>query len=475
MTRRLSIAAALALSASALSGCMVGPNYHSPEPKAPAQTPLHEAAAPAFVGEEPPVQWWHLFDQPVVDRLVNEALAANTDLRVAAANLKQARAVLRESRVQLFPSTSISASYQHSRQSGASFGQAGSFEADVYDAGIDASYQVDLFGKIARTLEAGRADVAASQATYDLTRVTVVAETIRAYADACAAGRQLTVAQQSLKLQEDTFDLTQRLEKGGRGTGLETSQAGSQLEQTRATVPGYEAQRKAALFRLAVLTGKPPAEFPADVASCETLPTVSKPIPVGDGASLLKRRADVRAAERRLASATAQIGVATADLYPSISLGGSVGSTALKPGDLFSDSGFRFGLGPLISWNFPNIGVAKAKIAQAKAGAEAALATFDGTWLTALQDTETALANYVAAGTRVETLGRAVAQGQEAARIARLRFDRGAEDFQTVLDSERSLSAAEALQATAQSDFSDATISLFLALGGGWQTETAGS
>ena len=465
MKRSLIPAAALAL-----SGCMVGPNYVSPAGKAPAQAPLSEAGAPGFVADEPPVEWWHLFDQPVVDRLVGEALAANTDLRVAAANLRQARAVLRETRTQRLPSTTVSGSYSRTRQSGASFGQSipGS-ELDVYDAGLDASYQVDLFGKIGRAIEAGRADVAASQATYDLTRVTVVAETIRAYADACAAGRQLAVARDSLRVQQDTFDLTRRLEEGGRGTGLQTSQGAAQLEQTRADVPTFEAARKSALFRLAVLTGKPPAEFPADVASCETSPTVSKPIPVGNGATLLARRADVRAAERRLASATAQIGVATADLYPSISIGGSIGSTALRPGDLFSDKGFRFSIGPLLSWTFPNIGVARARIAQARAGADAALATFDGTWLTALQDTETALANYVAAGTRVETLRRASTQSEEAARIARLRYRAGAEDFQIVLDAERSLAAAEAQLAAAQSQFSDATISLFLALGGGWQ------
>ncbi len=463
----------LAATALALSGCMVGPNYVSPAPKAPAQAPLTQAAAPGFVGEEPPVEWWHLFDQPVVDRLVNEALAANTDLRVAAANLRQARAVLRETRVQRLPSTTVSGSYSRTRQSGASFGQnTGGTDLDVFDAGLDASYQVDLFGKIARAIEAGRADVAASQATYDLARVTVVAETIRAYADSCAAGHQLAVAKESLRVQEETFDLTRRLEQGGRGTGLDTSRAGAQLEQTRADVPTFEAARKGALFRLAVMTGKPPAEFPADVASCETSPTVTKPIPVGDGTSLLARRADVRAAERRLAAATARIGVATADLYPNISIGGSIGSTALSAGDLFSDKGFRFSLGPLISWTFPNIGVARARIAQARAGADAALATFDGTWLTALRDTETALANYVAAGTRVETLRRASAQSEEAARIARLRYRAGAENFQIVLDAERTLASSEALLAQAQAEFSDSTVSLFLALGGGWQTAT---
>lgn len=459
------------ISAFALSGCVVGPNYVSPAANQPAQGSLTQASAPGLAPEEPPAEWWHLYEAPVVDRLVAEALAANTDLRVAAANLRQARAVLRETRTQRLPSTSISASGTYSRTPGASFGQPNlNFEQELYSAGLDVSYQVDLFGKIARTIEAGRADVAASQATYDLTRVTVVAETIRAYGDACAAGRELAVARESLRVQEETFDLTRRLEQGGRGTGLDTSQAGALLEQTRASVPSYEAQRKAALFRLAVLTGKPPADFPADVAQCETPPTVAQAIPVGNGASLLARRADVRAAERRLAAATARVGVATADLYPNITFGGSVGSTALNLGDLASSSGFRFSVGPALSFSFPNMGAARARIAQAEAGAEAALATFDGSWLTALQDTETALANYTAQGQRVETLRRGRDQSSEAARIARLRYRAGAENFQVVLDAERSLASAEALLAAAQAQFSDATVSLFLALGGGWQT-----
>lgn len=458
-----------------LAGCAVGPNYVSPAPKAPAQGELSQANAPGFVPDEPPADWWKLYDTPVIDRLVGEALAANTDLRVAAANLRQARAVLRETRSQILPSTTVSSQATHARTPGAAMGiPNASFEGETYTVGLDASYQVDLFGKIARGIEAGRADVAASQAAYDLARVTVVAETIRAYSDACAAGQQLKVASQTLKLQEDTFDLTRRLEAGGRGTGLETAQGGALLEQTRATVPVFEAQRKAALFRLATLTGKPPAEAPADVAGCETVPVVKQAIPVGNGATLLARRADVRAAERRLASATAQIGVATADLYPNISIGGSIGSTALDPKDLFKSSSFRFSVGPLLSFSFPNMTVARARIAQAKAGADAALATFDGTWLTALRDTETALAAYVAQGQRVEALRRGRDQSGEAARIARLRYRAGAEPFQTVLDAERSLASNELSLAQAESDFSDATVTLFLALGGGWQQSPQG-
>ncbi|MBB4100635.1 efflux transporter outer membrane subunit [Sphingomonas kyeonggiensis] len=458
-----------------LAGCAVGPNYVSPASKAPAQGELTQANAPGFVPDEPPADWWKLYDTPVIDRLVGEALTANTDLRVAAANLRQARAALRETRAQRLPMTNLSAQGTHSRQPGAAMGiPNASFEGETYTVGLDSSYQVDLFGKIARGIEAGRADVGASQAAYDLARVTVVAETIRAYSDACAAGQQLKVANSTLKLQEDTFDLTRRLEAGGRGTGLETAQGAALLEQTRASVPVIEAQRKAALFRLAVLTGKPPSEAPTDVAGCEAVPVVRQAIPVGNGATLLARRADVRAAERKLASATAQIGVATADLYPNVSIGGSIGTTALDPKDLFKSSSFRFSIGPLVSFSFPNMSVARARVAQAKAGADAALASFDGTWLTALQDTETALAAYVAQGQRVEALRRGRDQSGEAARIARLRYRAGAEPFQTVLDAERSLATNELSLAQAESDFSDATVSLFLALGGGWQQSPQG-
>jgi NodT family efflux transporter outer membrane factor (OMF) lipoprotein len=464
----------LVLASLALSGCVVGPNYISPGPQQPGQKPFAGAASPAFVPTEPPTNWWRLFDAPVVDRLVAEALAANTDLRVAAANLRQARAALRETRSARLPSTEISASAGYGRTAGSTVGASGAGpEGATYDVGFDLGYQLDLFGRITRAVQAGRADVEASQATYDLTRVTVVAETIRAYADACSAGRQLGVARDTLRVQEDTFDLTRRLEAGGRGTGLDTSRAAALLEQTRADVPSFEAARKGALFRLSVLTGKPPADFPTDVAACETPPRVSTPIPVGDGATLLARRADVRAAERRLAGAAARVGVATADLYPSISIGGSVGSTATSPGGLLRSSGFHFGIGPLLSFSFPNVAAARARVAQAQAGADAALAQFDGAWLVALRDTETALADYAALGTRVETLRRSRDHNAEAARIARLRYRAGAESFQIVLDAERSLAASEALLAQSEAQFSDATVTLFLALGGGWEGRPA--
>jgi NodT family efflux transporter outer membrane factor (OMF) lipoprotein len=469
MTYRLALAAASSL---ALAACTtVGPNYKAPNPAAAepaAAGPFVSGASPAFTGDEPPGRWWSLFADPVLDRLVEQALTANTDLRVAAANVARARAVLRETRGARLPSTTVSG--------GAGYADPGegAGAGTSFDAGFDVGYQLDLFGRIRRATEASRADLEAVQAAFDVTRITVAAETARAYADACSAGRQLAVAQESVSIQEQTFDLTRRLQAGGRGTALETGQAAAQLEQTRAAIPTLEAERQTALFRLSVLTGRPPAEFPREVAGCAAPPALSSPIPVGSGASLLARRPDVRAAERELAAATARIGVATADLYPDISLGGSIGSTAGSLGDFVSGDGFRFSLGPLISWSFPNTRLARARIAQAEASAQAALARFDGTWLRALEESESALTRYAGELDRVAALRRARAGSNDAARVARLRYRAGRESFQIVLEAERSLSQIESALAAAESQLSNNLVSLFLALGGGWEGDARG-
>ncbi len=474
MKRFLSPASFLrpAIGALALAACTtVGPNYSAPDARAPAQAPFAGASSPAFSGDQPSGPWWSLFADPVLDGLVREALANNNDLRLAAANLARSRAALQEIRGQRLPTTNIGAGATTARRSGAGSGipGGGARTGQIFDVGLDVGYQLDLFGGLRRAVEAGRADFGAVQAAFDLSRITVAAETARAYADACAAGSQLAVAQHSVGVQQRTFDLTRRLLEGGRGTALETGQAEQLLEQTRAQIPTLEAQRRTALYRLSVLTGRPPADFPPAVASCATPPALTRPIPIGDGASLLRRRPDIRAAERRLAAATARIGVATAELYPNISLGGSLGSTAASLGNVVSGSAFRYSLGPLISWSFPNRQIARARIAGAQAFADAALADFDGTWLNALQETESALTRYANERDRVATLRRARDGGAQAARIARLRYEAGRENFQIVLEAERRLSEVEAQLAQSQSLLSDNLVTLFLALGGGWE------
>ena len=452
------------LSATALSACAVGPSYQAPGPIASAQGAFVSAEPAISTPDAPPADWWRLFQDPTLDGLVQEALVANKDVAIAAANLSRVRAVLSETRAGLLPSTTVSASGQRVRDQNPVNGQFA--EADNYSAGFDMSYEVDLFGRVRRSLEANRADADAAQAALDVVRVSVAAETARAFADACAANAQIAVAQRTIELQQQTYDLTARQLEAGRGTGLDTSAAASQLETTRATLPPLEAQRASALFRLALLTGKPPAEAPKAVLACQTVPQVASAIPVGDGAAMLARRPDVRQAERELAAATARIGVATASLYPSVTIGGSISTAAANSGDLGDD--FRFNVGPLISWNFPNIAASRARIRQAGATAEGALANFDKANLTALQETETALTQYARELDRRAALRRARDEGVKAVRLARLRSEAGADSLLTLLVVERNLAQLEAQLAQSDAQVTTNQIALFKALGGGW-------
>ena len=459
--------ATLAL-ATALAGCAVGPTYRSPLPAAPAQGAFQSAAAAAFAPEPPPGDWWRLYRDPVLDGLVAEALAANTDLRVAAANLRQARASVAEARAGLLPTTTTSAGVQRGRVPAQGPGVPAQ-TGNSFDVGLDVSYEVDLFGKLRRTIEAARAEAGSVKAAYDLAQINVAAETARAYGDACSANQQLAVARRSLELEQRSYDLTVRLLNAGRDNALDTARVGALLEQTRASLPSLEASRSSALFRLAVLTGRPPSEFAPEAAACAAPPTLTMPIPVGDGAALLRRRPDVREAERTLAAATARVGVATADLYPSVTLGGSVGSTAASLGGLGSQPAFRWSMGPLIQWNFPNLFAAKARLGEARAAAESALASFDGTWLVALRDTETALIRYAKDLDRVSDLTRARDQSAKAQLAAEQRFRAGYVSSLDLLDAERTLAAAETAEAQAQAQVADDQITLFLSLGGGWE------
>ncbi len=343
-------------------------------------------------------------------------------------------------------------------------------ESDTYSAGLDVSYEVDLFGRVESTIRAARADASAAEAALNVVRVTVAAETARAYADACSGNAQIAVAERTITLQTDTVGLTQRLLDAGSGNGLDVARARSALESTRSTLPPLRAQRDA-LFRLATLTGRTPAETSEAARACAAPPQLTQPIPVGDGAAMLARRPDVRQAERNLAAAAARVNVATADLYPRITLGGSAGATALDASGLGDNENFRFSVGPLISWSFPNVFAARARIEQAGASSDAALATFDQTVLVALQETETALANYANELDRRSALQSARDQAANAARLSRLRFDAGADSFLTVLDSERTLAAADAQLASSSALVTTYQIALFKALAGGWTNE----
>jgi multidrug efflux system outer membrane protein len=475
-TRVALAAAALA----ALAGCgTVGPNYHVPATaiinRPGAGAPFAGAAESPFQGDALPPHWWRLYHDATLDALIEKAFAANTDLRIAAANLAKARALQDEVEVAAGPVVGVNASAGYGRASAAAKGRTDVLPAAwTHDAGLGASYQADLFGKIARAVEAAGADTEAARAGYDATRVMVAADTARAYVDACAAGRQMVVAQDSIALQEKFVDLTGQRVRAGRGTALDNSRGRGQLEQLRAGLPTLRAQRRSAQFRLAVLTGDLPATLNAELAQCRAAPRLTSPIPVGDGVALLRRRPDIRQAERALAAASARIGVATAELYPSISLGLSAGSTGTLS-QFGSASAMRWSLGPLISWTLPDTGAARSRIAQAEAGSALALARFDGAVLGALRDVETALTVYARELDRHAALTAARDQDALAARQSDTLFHAGRTDFLTSLDAQRTLAAAESTLAQSEAQLSSDQVSLFLALGGGWEQSPAGS
>ncbi|WP_448502651.1 efflux transporter outer membrane subunit [Sphingomonas sp.] len=462
-----------------LSACAAGPDYARPVTPGgmAAEATFAEAQRLSAVSAETlPEKWWRLYDDPNVDRLVGEALAHNTDIRQAAANLARARAVLNEARGRRLPTTDLSAQYTRQRTGsntfGAQFGegqQIPSFETDFFRLGFDAGYELDLFGGVSRAVEAARGDVQAAAAQVDAARVSVAAETARAYAAVCATATQIAVTEETVRLQRQTRELTGRLFDAGRGQQRDVQQSEALLAQTEAQLPGLQAERRAALYALATLTGRPPAEIDDAASACTTTPRVDRVLPIGDGAALLARRPDVRAAERQLAADAARIGVATAALYPSIQLLGSLSLGSTQANNLFEGDSVSFSLGPLISWSFPNQTAARSRLRQAEATSDASLAAFDGVVLTALREVEQALARYAGELDRNRSLRRAERAAAEAARLSRLRFDYGAESFLQRIDAERARADARAALAQSNAALADLQVSLFKALGGGWE------
>ena len=318
-------------------------------------------------------------------------------------------------------------------------------------------------------MEAAKADDEAVEAARDLVRVTVAADVARAYVNVCSSGDQLAAAQASLALQQRSYALTQRLMKGGRATRLDSTRLQAQIDLFRASIPALETARRNAIYRLATLTGKPPAAFEADLTRCITTPVLIQPIPVGDGAALLKRRPDVRMAERRLAAATAEIGVTVSALYPNISLGASIGSTGVT-GDLFKAETNRYMIGPDVTWEL-NHNAARARINAANAAEVAELARFDGVVLSALREVESALNAYDHDLERQTRLTAARAQAASAFADAERLEAGGKTGALSTLDAERTLASADSALAAQRAQIAEDQVAIFLTLGGGWEID----
>lgn len=472
MRRTASKPQALALALATLSGCTVGPDYEVPagalvnNPK--ANQPFISTDI-ALSEQALPDQWWVLYDDPRLDRLITAAFAANTDLRLADANLERSAALVKEAKTLRQPSVAVDSGVEYTQLSGEQYLLPIRPPVNTdYDAGVTVGYDLDLFGGIRRGIEAAEADHEAVEAARDLVEVNVAAETTRAFADVCATGLQLAAAEHSLSLQQRNLSLVQSLRRGGRAVELDVTRSRQLVDQLATAVPVLEAAQRNASFRLATLTGRVPGEFDRTLEQCATPPRILKPLPVGDGASLLKRRPDIREAERQLAAATAEIGVATAELYPDIQIGLSGGSVGAVSDFLTGPTNF-WSLGGLLKWQ-ANQSAARAKIEAANAGAKMALAHFDGVVLEALRETESALNTYVHDLQREQRAKAARDDAALAADEAHRLQGGGRATALAVLDAERTLAAAEQTVAQVESAVSADQVSVFLALGGGWQT-----
>lgn len=450
----------------------VGPDYAPPALPAGvangAADDFEASGSPAISRAPLPARWWRLYQEPRLDALVEDALAANTDLRAAAANLERAQALTREVRAAAGVQTSLDGSASVGETSNLGIGNPAGVH-DLFSLGGSISYEVDVVGRIRRAIEAVTADEQAEAAALDLARTTVAAAVVGAYTDACAAGASLAVAEHSVTLQRRSLELTERGIRGGIFPTIDATRSGALLAQLEAAVPGYTAARRIALYRLAVLLGRAPQDYPADLADCASIPSLDRPIPAGDGVALIRRRPDIRQAERQLAAATARIGVETAALYPTIGLGASAGTTSRTIEGLVSDSALNFSVGPVISWSFPNRNIARARIEQANATARAALAGFDGTVLQALGETESALTQYAHDLDENARLRIARDRNREAASLQTRLARGGAASSLESLDVERTLASAEAALAASDAELASDRVRIFLALGGGWE------
>lgn len=466
-----------------LAGCAVGPDYHEPQRALPGAWSAVDAGAPVAAPAAPvaavPVSiqaqsaapdpdWWRGFGDPLLSQLVDRALAANNDLRIAQARVRAARAASAQAAGALWPSVGAYGSATRSSNGGQD-------AVSAYGLGFDASWEIDLFGRLQRGAEAAGADAQSVQATAAFTQVSVAAEVARTYVELRAYQLRIAITRANLDNQSETLQLTEWRAQAGLVGQLDVEQARANREQTRAQLPVLLNAAAQSRHALALLVDQPPAALDAELAATQT-PTIPAGVPIpalGVPAELLRRRPDIVAAERSLAAATERIGEAEAARYPSLSLSGALGlqGAALQA---LSGSGAatRLIAGGLTAPIF-DAGRLRQQVEIRTAEQEQALASYQATLLSALRDVEDARAALANGQVRVEALSQATQAARNAALLANFRYRSGLSDFQTVLDTERSVRTLEDSQASAQADTAIAMVQLYKALGGGWSAPTA--
>ena len=454
-----------------LGACAVGPEYRAPDPAAPQ---FYNAPEAQFARTAIEKAWWQEFGDPALDELIARALANDLDLALAAARLRAARAVFDDQALDRFPTVTAAGAYH--RQKAQQPGLANQpIRSETYDAGFDAFWEIDLFGRVRNAVEAARADADATQAELHAVQVSVAAEVARNYLELRGAERRFEVATANRDNQQETLRLTRIRYELGRGTELDVASAEARLAAIEASLPPLIVAQRAARHRLAVLLGQRPGtlELAAGRDSESISESFANPLPIGEPESLLRRRPDIRAAERQLAAATARVGVATADLFPRLTVSGFVGFVTGNAGQLGESAAEAWSVSPVLSWAALDLGSVRARLRASEAQADGALAFYEQTVLHALEETENAFVAYAQNQDRLAALLDQAAASRRAAELARIRYREGAIDFLRLLDAERTVLEAEDAVAIAQTELNTAVVAIYKALGGGWQAAPA--
>jgi len=460
--------------AALLSACVVGPDYTKPDAAPGAQ--FANAVLPEFKRDGIEVAWWKQFDDPLLSELIDRAVSNNRDLKAAEANLRVARALYLEAGLDLLPTITSHANYTTQKRSFDAMNRRtfAPRELELFNVGFDAFWEVDFFGRIRRSVEARDAEVDAAEADLRDLLVSVISEVALNYFELRGLQNQLDVAQKNADNQAATLELTQARLEAGRGTELDTSRAKAQLDSTLATIPPIQTRIRENIHRLGVLIGQLPDTLSARLSEPAPMPKIPETIHIGAPADLMRRRPDIRVAERNLAAATARIGAATADLFPRVTFNGTIALESRTLSGLGASGTEAFSAGPRISWAFLDLGRVRARIRAADASADATLANYEQTVLTALEETENALVSYNRQRARRGLLASAATSSERAHQLAHLRFEDGITDFLTVLDAERRLLLDQELLAQSQTATATSLIAVYKALGGGWEVYESG-
>lgn len=449
----------------ALTSCTVGPDYKEPETKVDAA--FGNLKKGSYSSDAAVAVWWTKFNDRQLNALIDQALANNQDLRIAAARVEEAKALRTNAKLDFFPTVPAEASYTNEKFSRArsSF----TSTSEIYDGSFVASYEVDFWGRVRNNYRAAVAEVESAEALRQDTMVLLTAEVANAYLELRGLQNQLTVARRNSDNQRETLKLTESLLQGGRGTELDTARARAQLSNTLAAIPIIENSISKDIHRISVLVGSQPTTLNPQLKTPKPMPTLPSIVRIGNPADLLRRRPDIRSAERLLDAATRKVGVATADLFPRVTFNGSASIQAETLSGLGGAGVGATSFGPRITWPAFDIGRTKALIKVSNARLDGQLATYEKTVLTALEETENSLVEFGLLRIRRNHLRDAATASEQAAKLARDRFQNGVADFLTVLDAERVMLEAQNQQAQSETATATSLVGIYKALGGGWE------